>query len=68
MKLTKKQLDEYLGRNVIITFRDGKEIQGQLCFADDFSSKHYWRLPNYYYIGNMSFKVSHVKNIKLLRG
>lgn len=68
MKLTKKQLDEYLGRNVMITLHDGEEIQGKLCFADDFSSKHSWRLPNYYYIGNMSFKVSHVKNIKLLRG
>ena len=68
MKPTKEQLNGYLGKKVQATFYDGYVIIGKLCFADEFSAKHDWRMPNYYYIGQFSFKVSHLKKICLIGG
>lgn len=30
---------------------------------DEFSEKYDFRKPNYFYIGNVSFKVSHVRKV-----
>lgn len=52
-----------VGKNVRILFRDGEWIWGKLGYADEFSAKHGFRKPNYFYIGHTSFKVSHVKKV-----
>jgi hypothetical protein len=41
-----------------------KVIYGMLGYADEFSPKHNYRQPDYFYIGNTSFKVSHVRKVE----
>lgn len=51
-----------------IYFKDGeKGIYGILGYADELSAKHDYRKPKYFYIGDTSFKVSHVKNWQKVR-
>ena len=57
------ELMKLVGKNVRILFRDGNWAWGKLGYADEFSAKHYFRKTNYFYIGNTSFKVSHVKKL-----
>ena len=62
--MTKAELMSYLGKKVHIYFKDSeKGIYGTLGYADEFSAKYYYRKPNYFYIGNTSFKVSHVRKL-----
>lgn len=62
--MTKNELMSYVGKKVHIYFK-GKEsgIYGTLGFADEFSAKHDYRKPGYFYINNTSFKVSHVRKV-----
>ena len=62
--MTNKELHTFVGKSVEVVFEDGETIKGILGFADDFSVKHSYRKPNYFYIEDMSFKVSHIKKIK----
>lgn len=57
------ELMKFTGKNVRILLFDGKWIWGKLCYADEFSAKHDFRKPNHFYIGNVSFLVSHVKKL-----
>lgn len=63
--MTKAELMSYVGKKVHIYFK-GREsaIYGTLGYADEFSAKHDYRKPDYFYIGNTSFKVSHVKKLE----
>lgn len=62
--MTKAELMSYVGKKVYIYFKgEEKGTCGTLGYADEFSAKHDWRKPNYFYIGNTSFKVSHVKKL-----
>ena len=62
--MTKADLIELVGKKVTVYFKDGESsIYGTLNYADEFSSKHDYRKPNYFYINNMSFKVSHVRKL-----
>jgi hypothetical protein len=62
--MTKAELMFYVGKKVYIYFKGGESgIYGTLGYADDFSAKHDWRKPDYFYIGNTSFKVSHVRKL-----
>jgi hypothetical protein len=61
--MTKAQLMDLVGKNVFVYFKGGKKIYGKLGFADEFSEKHDYRKPNYFYVGHTSFKVSHIKKI-----
>lgn len=62
--MTKAELMELVGKNVLVVFKDGERgIYGTLGYADEFSAKHDYRKLNYFYIGNTSFKVSHVRNV-----
>ena len=61
--MTKAELMKLVGKNVRVLFFDGNWVWGNLCYADEFSAKHDFRKPNYFYIGNVSFKVSHVKKL-----
>ena len=63
--MTKAELMFYVGKKVLIYFKDGeKSIYGTLGFVDEFSAKHNYRKPGYFYIGNTSFKVSHVRKLE----
>ena len=57
------ELMKLVGKKVVVIFHDNDWICGKLGYADEFSAKHDWRKPKYFYIGNISFKVSHVKKL-----
>ena len=62
--MTKAELMTYVGKKVHIYFKgEEKGIYGTLGYADEFSVKYDYRKPNYFYIGNTSFKVSHVRKL-----
>ena len=62
--MTKADLMKLVGKKVSVYFKDGERgIYGTLGYVDEFSSKHDYRKPNYFYIGNTSFKVSHVRKL-----
>lgn len=62
--MTKTELMSYVGKKVHIYLK-GKEkgLYGILGYADEFSAKHDYRKPNYFYIDNMLFKVSHIRKL-----
>lgn len=63
--MTKANLMDLVGKKVCVYFKDGeKGIYGVLGYVDKFSAKYGYRKPNYFYIGNTSFKVSHVKRVE----
>ena len=63
--MKKSELMALVGKKVRIYFKGwGKSIYGTLYYADDFSAKHAYRLPNYFYIGNTAFKVSHIRKVE----
>ena len=67
--MTKAELMEYVGKKIYVYFKDGESgIYGLLGYADDFSEKHNYRKPNYFYIGHTSFKVSHVRKVEESEG
>ena len=60
----KAELMKLVGERVRIYFKGEEEsIYGTLKYADEFSAKHDYRKPNYFYIGDTSFKVSHVRRL-----
>ena len=61
--ITKDYLMSLVGNTLTLTLFDGTVLRGKLNYCDSFCSKHGYRQPKYFYIGNMSFKVSHVKKI-----
>ena len=64
--MTKAELMSYVGKKVYIYFKDGeKGIYGTLGYVDEFSAKHDYRKPNYFYIGYTSFKVSHIRKVEV---
>lgn len=64
--MTKADLMKLVGKKVFVYFKDGERgIYGTLGYVDEFSAKYDYRKPNCFYIGNTSFKVSHVRNVEL---
>lgn len=63
--MKKSELMELVGNNIFIYLKDGDNVYGKLGFVDEFSAKHEYRKPNYFYIGNTSFKASHVKKVEV---
>ena len=62
--MTKNELMLYVGKKVHIYFKNGeRDIYGTLGYVDEFSAKYDYRKSNYFYIGNISFKVSHVRKL-----
>lgn len=62
--MTKAELMELVGKKVLVIFKDRERgIYGTLGYADEFSAKYDYRKSNFFYIGNTSFKVSHVRNV-----
>lgn len=64
--MKKAELMQLVGKKVRIYLKDGDEKTGILGYADEFSAKHDYRNPNYFYINNLSFKVSHIKKAENL--
>lgn len=63
--MTKAELMNLVGKKVHIYFKDGERgIYGTLGYVDEFSAKYNYRKPDYFYIGNTSFKVSHVRKVR----
>ncbi len=63
--MTKNELMSYVGKKVNIYFKgDERGINGTLGYANEFSAKHDFRKPGYFYINNLSFKVSCVKKVE----
>ena len=63
MVMKRAELMNLVGREVIIVLNDNQTIKGRLGYVDEFSAKHDYRKPKYFYVGDMSFKVSHVKTL-----
>lgn len=62
--MTKTELMSYVGKKVFVCFKGGERgIYGTLGYVDEFSEKYDYRKPDYFYIGNTSFKVSHVRKV-----
>lgn len=61
--MTKAELMKLVDEKVCVCLKDGTSICGILGYADEFSAKHDYRKPNYFYIGNTSFKVSHIRKL-----
>lgn len=61
--MKKSELMKLVGKNVRVLFYDGEWVWGKLGYADEFSAKHDYRRPKDFYIGNVSFLVSHVKKL-----
>lgn len=63
VEMTKSELMLYVNKNVRIYFKDGENVCGTLGYADEFSERHNYRKPDYFYIGDISFRVSHVRKV-----
>lgn len=61
--MTKADLMKLVGKRVFVYFKDGERVYGTLGYVDEFSEKYDYRKPNYFYINNISFKVSHVRKV-----
>lgn len=59
--MTKAELMEDVGNYVEIKLFDGTILKGKLGYTSQFCAEQGYRKPNYFYIGNTSFRVSHVK-------
>lgn len=66
--MKREVLNEYLGKNVIITFFDDQKYEGKLCFCDRFCAEHGYKRPGFYFVGHMCFKCSHVKKLSVKGG
>ena len=65
--MTKSALMQYVGKRVFVYLnKEAIGVCGTLGYADEFSSKHDFRKPNYFYIGDRSFRVSHVSRFKII--
>ena len=63
--MTKAELMELVGKKIIVYFKDEERgIYGTLNYVDEFSAKYDYHRPNCFYIGNTSFKVSHVRKVE----
>ena len=62
--MSKADLMKLVGKKVFVYFKNGEVIYGTLGYVDEFSAKHDYRKPNYFYINNTSFKVSHVRKVE----
>lgn len=63
--MTKAELFNLVGKKVKVYFKDGERIYGTLGYVDEFSEKYDFRKPGYFFIGNTSFKVSHIRKVEL---
>lgn len=64
--MTKAELFNLVGKKVKVYFKESeKVIYGTLGYVDEFSEKYEFRKPDYFFIGNTIFKVSHIRKVEL---
>mgnify|MGYP006923361277 CR=1 FL=1 len=62
--MTKAELMTYIGKRVFVALKNSKKvIYGRLNYVEEFSDKYSFRKASYFYIGDTSFKVSHVRKL-----
>ena len=61
--MNKKKLKSYLGKNVLVTFIDGRKRSGVLGFTSRKCNERRRHLPDMFTIKNISFKPCFVKGI-----
>ena len=65
--MTKAALMQYVGKRVYVYLnKEAIVVCGTLGYADEFSSKHEYRKPNCFYIGDRTFRVSNVRRFKVI--
>lgn len=70
--MKRDELMALVGKKVRVTFLDGKVEEGTLAYASDFSPKHRYTKPGYFYFKecrreyDITFKVSHTKKVEVL--
>ena len=62
--MKRESLNKYLNKNVEVIFTDGDVVRGKLQYTAEFGAASGWRRPDYYAIGNLDFKASHVKKVR----
>ena len=58
--MTKAELDEYIGKNVIVILFNGTKLEGILGYKVKPWIKDDYKKSGYYTIGDYGFKVSHI--------
>ena len=64
--MRKSELEALIGKRVKIRLFDNDEYEGVLGYTPEFSEKYGYRKPNYFTVGNLDFKVSHLKSCTVL--
>ena len=64
--MTRAELLKLVGMKVKVYFKDReKSICGTLGYVSEFSEKYQFREPNYFFIGNTSFRVTHIRKVEI---
>lgn len=64
--MTRAELMTLVGQKVKIYFKDSERVSyGTLGYVKEFSEKYEFRKPGYFFIGNISFKVSHIRKVEI---
>lgn len=61
--MKKSELKELVGEEITVVLFDDKELTGKLIYVEEFSEKYGFRKPGLFYIGNVGFRVSHLKKV-----
>lgn len=65
--MKRELLNEYIGNRVRIEFTDNSAVEGNLEFTTEFCAAQGWKRPGLYHVGQIGFRCSHVKKLKLLQ-
>lgn len=64
--MTRAELLNLVGKKVKVYFKDSERgVYGMLGYVHEFSEKYEFRKPGYFFIGNTSFRVSHIRKVEL---
>jgi len=63
--MTKAELMKYVGNYVKIKLFDDTLLEGTLGYTSKFCEEDAYRKPNFFYIGDYCFRVSHVKKLMI---
>ena len=64
--MTRAELLKLVGMKVKVYFKDReKSICGTLGYVKEFSEKYGFRQPGYFFIGNTSFRVTHIRKVEI---
>lgn len=62
--MKKSELKKLVGSEIKVVLFNDKEFTGKLSYVEEFSEKYGFRKPGLFYIGNIGFRVSHLKKVK----